>query len=100
MPNTVLQEQARDATTMTARVPLTLKQRWQTAASLRGITLTDFLIMAANDAASEIFAEEDKIELSEKSQRQLAEMLMRPPKVKNEALQAAIKQRLARLQEI
>ncbi|MDR2175348.1 MAG: DUF1778 domain-containing protein [Synergistaceae bacterium] len=99
MADIALKEQARDITTMTARVPVILKRRWQKAASLRGITLTDFLIMAANDAASGIFAEEDRIELSEKSQLQFMEMLMRPPKAKNGALQAVIEKRLARLRK-
>ena len=79
--------------TVTTRVPLHVKQRWQQAASLRGITLTDFLITAANGAAGNIFEEEDRIYLSERDYLLLSEMLARPPRV-NERLRKAVSEEL------
>jgi uncharacterized protein (DUF1778 family) len=72
-----------------ARVPEDVKHRWQSAATMRGQTLTDFLIVAANAATTETFAEHEKIELSQKDQIKLAEMLLDPPKI-NDAMRGLL----------
>ena len=80
MPSTALQKNPHNASVRT-RVPEELKQRWQGAAALRGQTLTDFMIMAANKEATEIFEQEERIELSREGQMKLAEMLLNPPEL-------------------
>ena len=96
MNNARLHEESRHSTTVTTRVPVHLKQRWLQAAALRGLTLTDFLITAANDATGNVFKEEDRIELSERDSLLLAEMLARPPKP-NERLRKAISEELEQM---
>jgi uncharacterized protein (DUF1778 family) len=95
MQNAGLQSELRN-TNIRARVPEEVKRRWQTAAFMRGQTLTDFLIAAANKEATETFLEHERIELSRRAQIQFAEMLLAPP-VSNEAMTIAIKKRLAHM---
>jgi uncharacterized protein (DUF1778 family) len=83
-------------TTLTTRVPLHLKQRWQHAANLRGLTLTDFLITAANSATGSIMEEEDRIQLSEKDALLLIKMLAEPVKP-NKRLHKAVSEELKRM---
>jgi len=95
MPNVVLQKDPRSAS-VHARVPEEVKRRWQDAAFMRGQTLTDFLIVAANKEMAETFLENERIELSERAQMQFAEMLLKPPE-SNKAMTEAIKKRLSRM---
>ena len=97
MQKAALQDELRSAN-VRARVPEEIKRRWQTAALMRGQTLTDFLIVAANKETAETLLENERIELSERDQVQLAEMLSRPPKV-NEAMWKAMKKRLESMSE-
>ena len=97
MSSTVVQSDARDAS-VRARVPEEVKRRWQSAAAMQGQTLTDFLIVAANRATAEVFAEHEKIELSQRDQVQVAEMLLRPPRF-NASLQKAIRKRLEHMKD-
>ena len=60
---------------------------------MRGQTLTDFLIVAANKETAETFLENDRIALSQRDQIQLAEMLSKPPQI-NEAMRKAMQKRL------
>ena len=76
-------------TTVTTRIPVHLKERWQRAAAIRGVTLTDFMITAANNATIEIFTEEERIELSARDRKLLSEMLSMPPQP-SEGIRAAI----------
>ena len=92
MHNTILQNESRNAN-IRARVPEEIKRRWQDAALMRGQTLTDFLIVAANKETTETFLENERIELSQKAQVQFAEMLLKPPQ-SNEVMTKAIKKRL------
>ena len=92
MQNAVTQGEPRSAKVQ-ARVPEEIKRRWQAAAGMRGQTLTDFLIVAANKETAETLLENERIELSERDQVRLAEMLLRPPKI-NESLQKAISEEL------
>jgi uncharacterized protein (DUF1778 family) len=79
-----------------ARVPEEVKRRWQSAAAIRGQTLTDFLIVAANNATDEVFNAERRIELSERDQMVLAEMLLNPPEL-TEIMKSALKQQMAQM---
>jgi uncharacterized protein (DUF1778 family) len=97
MPKKSLAAEDRHDTSIRARVPLDIKRRWQSAAVMRGQTLTDFLIVAANKATAETFLENEQIELSQRAQIQFAEMLLSPPQ-SNEAMTAAIKKCLAHME--
>ena len=77
-----------------ARVPAEVKHRWQRAATMRGQTLSDFLIVAANNASDEIFDTENRIELSERDQVMLAELLLNPPELP-EALKIALRKQMS-----
>ena len=92
MQNAVIKDELR-STKVQARVPEEIKRRWQTAAFLRRQTLTDFLIVAANKETAETLLENERIELSERDQVQLAEMLTRPPRI-NEAMVKAMRKHL------
>ena len=92
MQNAVPQNEHRNAN-IRARVPEEIKRRWQDAASMRGLILTDFLIVAANKETAETLLENERIELSERDQVQLAEMLLRPPRI-NEAMVKAMRKHL------
>jgi uncharacterized protein (DUF1778 family) len=92
MSNAVLREQSDAPSSKTlfqGRVPAEVKRRWQMAADMRGQSLTDFLIMAANNAAENVFEAEERITLSLRDQQKLAEMLSRPPKL-NKRMRAAV----------
>ena len=95
MQNVVIQGTSRSAKVQ-ARVPEEIKRRWQAAAGIRGQTLTDFLIVAANKETAETLLENERIELSERDQIKLAEMLTRPPMV-NERLHKAISEELKQM---
>ena len=79
-----------------ASVPEEIKRRWQDAASMRGQTLTDFLIVAANKETAETLLENERIELSQRDHIKLAEILARPPKV-NARLRKAIYEELTKM---
>lgn len=79
-----------------ARVPEEAKRRWQSAAAMRGQTLTDFLIVAANKASAETFLEHERIELSQRDQIKLAELLLNPPEL-SRTMQNALKQQMAQM---
>jgi len=81
-----------------ARVPAEVKRRWQRAATLRGQTLSDFLIVAANNATDEIFETESRIELSERDQLMLAELLLNPPELP-EILKTALREQMAHTED-
>jgi uncharacterized protein (DUF1778 family) len=101
MSNTTLKKQSNALLSKTffqGRVPVEIKQRWQMAADMRGQTLTDFLIVAANNATEKVFEAEDRIILSARDQEKLAEMLSRPPRL-NERLRKALQEELVRIRE-
>ena len=60
------------------------------AAALRGRTITDFMVDAAQKAAREVVAEETVITLSAENQRRLASALLEPAPA-NAALQDAFR---------
>jgi len=96
MQKAVIQDELRSAH---IRVPEEIKRRWQTAAAMRGQTLTDFLIVAANKETAETLLENERIELSERDQIRLAEMLLRPPKI-NEAMVKAMRKQFENMSGI
>jgi uncharacterized protein (DUF1778 family) len=82
MQNTSKRERPKNAM-VNMRVPVNLKERWQRAAAMRGVTLTEFMIMSVNGKVTETFDEEERIKLSQRDQTILAELLERPPQFNN-----------------
>jgi uncharacterized protein (DUF1778 family) len=97
MNGSTLRNESRTAN-IRARVPEEIKKRWQNAAAIRGLTLTDFLIVAANRETDEVFEREEKIELSARDQMALAEMILNPPEL-SEVFKTALKERLAQMKD-
>lgn len=62
-----------------ARVSPELKELLVDAATLRGVTLSDFLINSAHDAALQTVEQHKLIRLSRKASIQFAEALLHPP---------------------
>ena len=63
-----------------ARVSAELKRLFQTAADLRGVTLSDFIINSAHDAAVQTVEQHSVIRLNREASLQFANALLRPPK--------------------
>ena len=81
---TIEQKSERIAT----RVTPSLKELIARAASLRGRSLTDFIIESAQKEATQTIEEAHVIQLSQENQLRLAKALINPPKP-NAALQKA-----------
>lgn len=62
-----------------ARIPAQQKALLLRAASIRGQSLTEFVVSCATKAATEVIRESQVLELSERDQRAFAEALLRPP---------------------
>jgi uncharacterized protein (DUF1778 family) len=62
-----------------ARLPNEVMARLKRAAEIRGRTLTDFVVAAADDAACRTIQEIDIIRLSMEGQRQIAAAILNPP---------------------
>jgi uncharacterized protein (DUF1778 family) len=101
MADAILKEQSDiplPKTFFQGRVPVEVKQRWQIAANMRGQSLTDFLIVAANNAAENVFEAEERITLSVRDQQKLADMLSRPPKL-NKRMRVAVQAELMEMRK-
>ena len=72
-----------------ARVTPEEKQVIETAASLRGISVTDLLRTSVRDAARRIIRENEVLTLSERDSKAFVEALMNPPKPNKKLLAAA-----------
>ncbi|MGK7901931.1 MAG: DUF1778 domain-containing protein [Hormoscilla sp.] len=81
--------------TKSTRVTLTLsqehKQRLEKAAAMRCLTLSEYLLQLALDAATEEIPEPEPIVLSDRDWEIFSSALLNPPAA-NEALKAAIKE--------
>ncbi|MGO9649159.1 conserved hypothetical protein [Candidatus Sulfotelmatobacter sp. SbA7] len=73
-----------------ARVSHKEKALIETAASLRGVSVTDFLRTTVTDAAHRIIRESEILTLADRSRRIFVESLLNPPKP-NDAAIAAVK---------
>jgi len=72
-----------------ARVTREEKQVIETAASLRGISVTDLLRSSVKDAATQIIRENEVLTLAGRSRQVFVEALIHPPKPNEKALAAA-----------
>jgi uncharacterized protein (DUF1778 family) len=62
-----------------ARLPREVMARLRRAAEIRGRTVTDFVVAAADEAACRAIEETEIIRLSIEGQRQFAEAILQPP---------------------
>ena len=72
-----------------ARVTPEEKETFETAALLRGTSVTDFLVMTAKEAAVRTIRENEVLILAERSRRIFVEALLNPPAPTEKALVAA-----------
>jgi len=72
-----------------ARISPDLKRRLEYAASLRGSTLTDFVVQSAQEAATRTIRENETLVLSERARAAFAELLINPPAPNQKAMAAA-----------
>lgn len=71
-----------------ARISSEQKRLFKEAATLRGVTLTDFVVSSVHEAAVRTLEARDVIELSQKDQRAFVDAVTRPP-APNSALRRA-----------
>jgi uncharacterized protein (DUF1778 family) len=62
-----------------ARLPHAVMARLKRAAEIRGRTLTDFVVAAADEAACRTIEETEIVRLSIEGQRQIAAAILNPP---------------------
>lgn len=62
-----------------ARLPAQVMARLKRAAEIKGRTLTDFVVAAADEAACRAIEETEIIRLSLEGQRQIADAILNPP---------------------
>jgi uncharacterized protein (DUF1778 family) len=79
-----------------ARVDHEQKTFFQRAASLRGVSLKEFMVASMRDAAVRTFEEQHELVLSANEQQIFVDMLMNPPEP-NGALRAAAGDYFARI---
>ena len=83
MKTAVLETKAKPARSryerLEARISPELKELLLDAAALRGVTLSDFLINSAHDAAVETVERHKIVRLSREASLQFAEALLNPP---------------------
>lgn len=72
-----------------ARIPKDVKASLVKAASLRGQSLSDFVVSTAADAARQVIQENDVLELSERDQVAFAEALLNPSAASPALVEAA-----------
>ncbi len=72
-----------------ARISQDLKHRLEYAASLRGTTLTEFVVQSAQEAATRAIRENKALTMSERASVAFAELLLNPPRPNQKAMAAA-----------
>ena len=84
------------AARLEARISPAMKRRLEYAASLRGTSLTEFIIQSAHEAAARTIRENEVLALTEEASMAFAKLLLNPPRP-NRAAVAAAKRYEARL---
>lgn len=72
-----------------ARVDAEMKARWQQAADLQGITLTDFIITSLQESANKVIQQHQRMKLTTKDTEAFIDAILNPPEP-NENLRAAV----------
>lgn len=83
------QAQATRAARLEARISPDLKRRLEYAATLRGATLTEFVVQSAQEAATRTIRENEVLTLSESARKAFAQLLLSPPRPNRKAMAAA-----------
>lgn len=83
-----------------ARISPDLKRRLEYAASLRGASLTEFVVQSAQEAATRTIRENEVLTLSERASAAFAEFLLNPPRPNQKAMAAAKRYKMLRGKEI
>lgn len=76
-----------------ARVPAPIKALIGRAASLEGVTLTDFVIATLQRSAAEVVREHEVLKLSAKDSAAFAKVMLAPPKPNRKLSQAFTRHR-------
>jgi uncharacterized protein (DUF1778 family) len=85
------QLQTARAARLEARISPELKRRLEYAASLRGASLTEFVVQSAQEAAARTIREHEVLTLSERASIAFAELLLNPPQPNPKAVAAAVR---------
>ncbi|MEL6440850.1 MAG: DUF1778 domain-containing protein [Cyanobacteria bacterium J06621_8] len=72
-----------------ARVDAEIKARWQQAADLQGITLTDFAIASLQESADRVIQQHQRIKLTAEDTEAFVDAILNPSEP-NENLKAAV----------
>ena len=83
------QLQTARAARLEARISPDLKRRLEYAASLRGASLTEFVVQSAQEAATRAIRDAEVLTLSERARVAFAELLLNPPRPNRKAMAAA-----------
>jgi uncharacterized protein (DUF1778 family) len=83
------QTQTTRAARLEARISPDLKRRLEYAASLRGATLTEFVVQSAQEAATRTIRENEALILSERARVAFAKLLLNPPRPNRKSMAAA-----------
>jgi uncharacterized protein (DUF1778 family) len=76
----VIDRLSRKSERLEARVTPEMKTMFQEAAEFEGLSLTDFLVQCAREAAQRIVRERTLMELSRRDQELFVQSLLHPPK--------------------
>jgi uncharacterized protein (DUF1778 family) len=79
----------RKSARLEARIPAKQKALLLRAATIKGQSLTEFVVSSAAQAATEIIRASQVLELSERDQRAFAEALLSPPRASQRLRKAA-----------
>lgn len=89
MPDTTTKRPAKPTTErLEARVPAPIKDLIGRAASLEGVTLTDFVIATLQKSAAEVVREHEVLNLSVRDSAAFAKTMLAPPKPNRKLTQA------------
>jgi uncharacterized protein (DUF1778 family) len=83
------QSAAKRSERLEARLTSEEKRLIETAATLRGMSVTDWLRTSVRDAATRIIREHESLTLAEKSRRVFVDALLNPPEPNEKAVAAA-----------
>jgi uncharacterized protein (DUF1778 family) len=94
MPATSSKRSAKPPTErLEARVPASIKELIGRAASLEGVTLTDFVIATLQRRAAEVVREHEVLNLSVRDSAAFARTMLAPPKPKRKLTEAIARHR-------
>src|SRR5689334_15084960 len=88
MPRAIKRQRARKAQRLEARVTRNQKRLIERAAELRGTTVTEFLVVSAEQAAAETIRNHETLVLRDEAREIFIDALLNPP-APNQALRSA-----------